>query len=112
MSHDSTHHNTPRVSTDEIKAQIRSQLEAEQQLTLTKELLEEHRAELEELKSDMEQMRPWFRAGRWVVGALVSAAIGWVARGGPAKPTRTDTTPCLRLHSPPALTHPLRKPHR
>ena len=95
-----------------MKAQIRSQLEAEQQLTLTKELLEEHRAELEELKSDMEQMRPWFRAGRWIVGAIVSAAIGWMARGGPSKLPETNTTPCLQLQNPPVLTHPLKKPHR
>ena len=94
----------PRVSTDEMRAQIHEELEEKQQLELTRKLVEEHREELAELKTDMELMRPWFRAGRWVVGAVVSAAIGWIARGGPAT-LKPKPAPCVQVqHQAPAKT--------
>ena len=105
------HTNKPRVSTNEMEARIREELEEKQQLELTRKLVEEHREELAELKSDVQQMRPWFRAGRWVVGAVVSAAIGGIARGGPAT-LKPKPVPCVQLQKVPAKTIHQHRPQR
>jgi hypothetical protein len=84
--------NKPRVSTDEMRTQIREQLEAEQELDLIKRMLDEHREELHLVR----EMKPWFRAGRWFLGLIVSAAIGWVARGGPTT-LKPKPVPCVQV---------------
>lgn len=86
--------NKPRVSTDEMRTKIQQELEQKQELELTRRLLEEHKEDLQLVR----EMKPWFRAGRWLVGLVVSVTIGWVARGGLHKNSRLQKpVPCVQV---------------